>query len=110
MTELPDDQTFTVLPASFSCPECSAPALYVEFDEWDNDGVPTESGTHVSCENEETTPHWAMPYVDLMPLEIRAYRWAVRSVRIVESEAKVQERLRQWNAGEPIHVEGLLYD
>jgi hypothetical protein len=102
MIELPDDKTFTLLPTSFSCPECSAPALYVEFDEWDDDGVPTELGTHVSCENEEVLPHWDMPYVDLMPLEERAHRWAARNVRIVESEAKTQARLRAWNAGEPI--------
>jgi len=102
MIDLPDDKTFTLLP--FSCPECGMRTLYVEFDEWDDDGVPTEAGTHVSCENEEISPHWAMPYVDLMPLEIRAHYWAVKNIRVVESEAKVTERLRRWNAGEPIRV------
>ena len=105
MIELPDDKSYTLLPTSFSCPECFAPVLHVEFDEWDEHGVPTENGTHVSCDNEEAIPHWSMPYVDLMPLELRAYRWAARHVRIVESKTKVQERLRQWNAGEPMRGE-----
>lgn len=104
MNELPDDKAHMLLPVSFKCPYDGMP-LYVEFDEWDEDGIPTEAGTHVSCAKEEEDQddeHWAMPYVDLMPLEVRAHRWATANVRIVESEAKTRARLAAWNAGEPI--------
>lgn len=105
MLNLPDDKTWAQLPPSFVCPHCKAPPLYVEFDEWEVEtGIPTETGTHVSCPNEEEdTWHWDMPYVSLMPLEHRAWLWAKDNVRIVESEAKARERLRQWNAGEAKH-------
>jgi hypothetical protein len=103
MISLPDDQAYTALP--FACPECGEKTLHVEFDEWDAEtGEPTEEGTHVSCEHEEDSPHWDMPYVDLMPLEGRAHRWAVSRVRIVESEASVRARLAAWNAGEAIRA------
>jgi hypothetical protein len=103
MINLPDDEAYTALPASFICPHCQTFPIYVEFDEWNEDGTPTEAGTHVSCTNEDDD-HWSLPYVTLLPLEVRAHQWAEKNVRIVESESKIRERLRQWNDGEPIHV------
>jgi hypothetical protein len=104
MRYLSDDDAWTDLPKPFLCPHCDTPThLLVEFDEWDSDGVPTDTGTHVSCPNEfDGDAHWDMPYVTLLPLEERAYAWAAENVRIVDSEAKMRARLAAWNAGESI--------
>lgn len=106
MIELPDDKTYIKLPWQFVCPECDRRRLWVEFDEWEDDGTPTRLGTHVSCRNERGGNHWTMPYVTLMPLEYRVAEWAAANVRIVESEATTRARLAAWNAGEPINGEG----
>lgn len=102
MLTLPDDNTYFKLPRGFVCPECGRWALWCEIDEWDEDDSPTEAGVHVSCRNERRDDHWQMPYIDLLPLEYQVYHWCLTNVRIVESEARTRERLRMWNAGEPI--------
>lgn len=104
MISLPEDNTFFKLPRSFVCPHCGRRALWCEIDEWEiESGIPTETGVHVSCCNErQGDGHWAMPYVTLLPLEHQVYQWCAANVRIVESEAKLYERLRAWNAGEAI--------
>lgn len=102
MLTLPDDATYFKLPLNFRCPECGRRALWCEIDEWLDDGIPTETGVHVSCRNERRGDHWNQPYISLLPLEHRVYRWCLTNVRIVESEAATRERLRAWNAGEAI--------
>lgn len=102
MKHLPADETCIYLPRTFRCPHCDdGGRLFVEIDEWDDDGIPTECGVHVSCVNEDDD-HWVMPYVTLLPLEERAYAWCVLNVRIIESEAETLAKLAAWNAGEPI--------
>ena len=101
MIYLPDDAA-VIRDMPFTCPECDRKTLYVEFDEWEKSGAPTEIGTHVSCMHDEDGAHWNMPYVTLLPLEDRVYRWAAKRYRIVESTRKMQARLAAWNAGEPI--------
>lgn len=39
-----------------------------------------------------------------LPLTVCVATWAKQHIRIVESEADMRERLRQWNAGEPIRL------
>ena len=103
MINLPDDKTLVTLPHTFICPHCHTPTLFVEIDEWEDDGAPGEHGVHVSCLCEsDDGAHWHMPYTDLMPVEGRAYQWCAANVRIVESEATTRARLAAWNAGEPI--------
>lgn len=77
--------------------------LYLEFDETDEGGVPTEMGTHVHCRNEnESDPrdHCDMPYVYWLPISQRAARWAAANVRIVWEDE--QQKLAGWNAGAPL--------
>ena len=107
MLTLPDDNAYFKLPRNFVCPECGRHTLWCEIDEWEVEtGIPTETGMHVSCRNERRNDHWQMPYVTLLPLEYRVYKWCLTNLRIVESEARVRERLRAWEAGEPIRGEG----
>jgi hypothetical protein len=85
------------------CPYCGDRALYLEFDEWDADGTPTEAGTHAHCKNEnEDDPrdHADMPYVYWLPIDIRAAHWARENVRVVEQDDR--ERLADWNAGKAL--------
>lgn len=91
------------IPKHIRCPHCGG-RLLLEVDEWlVESGEPTEAGCHVSCENEtDGDGHWQMPYVTLLPLEHRVYLWARKHVRVVESEEEVREKLRAWNAGEPL--------
>lgn len=88
------------------CPYCGG-QLYFEVDEWDTDTrVPTEAGVHVSCEHEdEPEPnHYQMPYVYLLPVKGRVYRWLVRTGYTVPQHTPEEERalLTAWNAGEAI--------
>ena len=87
------------------CPYCGNNSLYIEFDEWEQDGTPTETGTHVRCKHEDWSnphDHSDMPYVYWMPVQVRAARWAARHVRIVD-KGEIR-RLAAWNAGSPIGV------
>lgn len=97
---------FDIPPTVAICPHCGADGkLYLEVEEWEEDGTPTEIGCHVSCENEtmkRDDPHWREPYVTLLPLEYTVYLWAVKHVRVTETEEEERERLRAWNAGEPM--------
>lgn len=93
------------IPASIAtCPHCGS-RLMLEVDEWLEAGEPTEAGCHVSCVNEtddENDRHYDMPYVWWLPLEHKVYLWARQHVRVVESEEEMCEKLRAWNAGEPL--------
>lgn len=85
------------------CPYCGCKTLYLEFDEWDESGTPTEAGTHVHCTNEdESNPrdHVDMPYVYWLPVQVRAARWAAGEVGIVLTDDR--QRLADWNAGKPL--------
>jgi len=85
------------------CPHCDEQTLYIEFDEWEEGGVPTEAGVHVHCKNETYEHHDRhdyMPYVYFLPIEIRAYQWAVANIRIAENDDR--ERLADWNEGKPL--------
>jgi len=91
------------VPYHEACPYCAQRTLYLEFDESDADGVPTETGTHVRCTNEdEDDPrdHTDVPYVYWLPVQVRAARWAAMHVRIVWEDERA--KLAAWNAGEPI--------
>lgn len=85
------------------CPYCGERTLYLEFDEWESDGTPTEAGTHTHCKNEdEDDPrdHADMPYAYWLPVDVRAARWARKNIRIVEHDDR--KRLADWNAGKPL--------
>ena len=85
------------------CPYCKCKTLYLEFDEWDEAGTPTEWGTHVHCTNEdESDPHdhVDMPYVYWLPVQVRAAHWAAEEVCIVETDDR--QRLADWNAGKAL--------
>lgn len=98
--------TFAVPRHVALCPHCGKDGeLWLEVDEWEDGGVPTEAGCHVSCAKETERRddiHWQMPYVYWLPLEDTVYRWAAEHVRIVPDEAEMREQLRAWNAGEPL--------
>lgn len=91
-----------------ACPYCGEKTLYIEFDEWEQDGTPADTGVHVHCKNEldvddpeyDPNDHSDMPYVNWMPVETRAARWCAEHVRIVERDDR--KELAAWNAGEPI--------
>lgn len=89
-----------------TCPHCTTGNLYLEVDEWETEtGVPTEAGVHVSCDGEteqEDDPHWAQPYITLLPLEHKVWLWAKDNVRVEESEDEELARLADWNAGKPL--------
>jgi hypothetical protein len=91
------------------CPYCKSPSLWVEIDEWDSvTRQPTDTGTHVSCAHEEDQDinHDYMPYVYWLPVQQRIYHWLIATGYVVpEDPAEVAEKLRAWNAGEPIRVE-----
>ena len=86
------------------CPYCGARTLYLEFDEWDAaTGAPTETGTHVHCTNDngdDPNDHTDMPYVNWLPLEVRAARWAAEHIVIADRDDRAE--LAAWNAGEPL--------
>ncbi len=85
------------------CPYCGAGALYLEFDEADQGGAPTEAGTHVHCKFEkEDDPrdHCTMPYVHWLPIQTRAAAWAAKNVQIVWEDER--QKLADWNAGKPM--------
>ena len=85
------------------CPYCGHKTLYLEFDEWNEDGTPTEAGVHVHCTNEDDTDprdHVDMPYVYWLPVEARAYEWCQNEVRIVWNDDR--KRVADWNAGKPL--------
>jgi hypothetical protein len=92
------------------CPYCGLATLVVEFDEWDAETRhPTESGTHVSCtqenydEEQEQGDHDYMPYVYWLPVQQRVYHWLKATGYVVpENPAVIAEKLRRWNVGEPI--------
>lgn len=86
------------------CPHCRG-KLMLEVDEWEMDGTPTEAGAHVSCANETDDPndvHYQMPYVYWMPMEGIVYRWAVKHIRVTESEGETRARLSDWATGKPL--------
>lgn len=88
------------------CPYCGG-QLYFDVDEWDaQTGVPTETGVHVSCVNDEdkNTNHYDMPYVYWMPLEQRIHRWLVATGYTVPLRTPDEERaaLAAWNEAQPI--------
>jgi len=88
------------------CPHCRGDGkLMLEVDEWLEDGTPTETGCHVSCVNETDSPndrHYYMPYVYWLPLTNIVYRWAVKHVRVTETEEETRDRWRAWEEGEPM--------
>lgn len=101
MQVIASDQTIDY-PAEL-CPYCGHKTLYLEFDEWDEDGVPTELGVHVHCTNEdESDPyvHSNMPYVYWLPVQVRAHKWCLDEIRIVLSDDR--QRLADWNTGKPL--------
>lgn len=92
------------LPDQFKCPYCQATGLHLEVDEWEEGGIPTEEGCHVSCENEsdDGPDHYEMPYVFMLPLQKRVYEWARQNIRITEDEEDIRKRWRAFEQGEPI--------
>lgn len=88
------------------CPHCRANGkLYLEVDEWEEDGTPTEAGVHVSCDGETDDPndvHYQMPYVYWMPMEHIVYKWAAKHVRVTETEEETRARLADFEAGKPL--------
>lgn len=93
---------FTIPKHVALCPHCRGDGkLMLEVDEWEEDGTPTEEGIHVSCVNETDDTndiHYHMPYVYWLPLEDIVYRWAVKHIRVTESEEKLRAKLADWNA------------
>jgi hypothetical protein len=97
------------VPKHIRCPHCGG-RLMLEVDEWlSESGIPTEAGCHVSCVDAPEDSydihydiHYDMPCVYWLPLEHRVYLWAREHVRVMESEEETRERLRAWNAGEPL--------
>lgn len=83
------------LPEKFICPICSAKVVIDDIDEWEqnDDGTwqVSECGLHISCETEPQigTPNWdgwiefhfAMPYVDWLPIEEDVLRWINKNYR-----------------------------
>jgi hypothetical protein len=97
---------FTIPRRVAICPHCRGEGkLHLEVDEWEKDGTPTEVGVHVSCENEtddDNDIHYQMPYVYWMPMEAIVYRWAVKHIRVTESEEETRAKLADWEAGKPL--------
>lgn len=91
-----------------ACPYCDEHKLYLEFDETEEDGTPTDLGVHVHCQNEldvddpnyDPRDHSDMPYVNWLPVQKRAAEWAITHIRIVWHDDR--ERLDDWNAGKPL--------
>ena len=98
--------TFTVPREVALCPHCKKDGeLWLEVDEWEDDGTPTEAGCHVSCTKETAyrdDVHWQMPYVYWLPLGHTVYQWAVEHIRIMPDEAEMREKLQAWNEGKPL--------
>jgi hypothetical protein len=94
-----------------ACPYCDEYKLYLEFDETEMDGTPTDFGVHVHCKNEldvddpnyDPRDHAYEPYIHWLPVEARAYKWACQNIRITwESESELRERWQAFERGDPI--------
>lgn len=74
-----------ISPHVASCPLCGAKLIIEDVEEWDDKGIPTESGLRIDC---STAPaidsedwdtwfnwHWSTPYIDWLPVTSIVYEW-----------------------------------
>lgn len=77
----------------FKCPICGAQIVFTEINEYETEtGKVTDTGFHVSCTTEPDfdepdydewlDSHFAMPYVDWLPLEVKIYKWLSAGFRV----------------------------
>lgn len=86
------------------CPNCCG-VLWLEIEETEMDGTPTEFGIQVSCYDERCTGIADQyPYVYWLPITVKVYEWAKdhariapdRSGDVVATEEYDRRRLMEW--------------
>lgn len=96
------------------CPICNAPLVIDDIDEWETKtGRVTETGLHIEC---STAPaigssrwerwfgwHYAMPYVDWLPVDDKVFRWFDKNyrLRLPNNRLKADRAGMQAKAGQP---------